>query len=379
MSTTEKAQGEAPFVKRYREFWHSEKAAAWLYRELADLMESKGDDGAKTLRMLAGVEDKHAAHWQALIAKMGDTDALRFDKPPRRERALAFIARKWGVEKVLPALIRAEAADAGKYIDVAEAPNWMSDDEIQHAQQLQGIGKEKPSEITRFESRHRVSKGGALRAATFGINDGLVSNLSLVMGVAGGVSDSNIVLLAGVAGLLAGAFSMAAGEWVSVRSQIELFEREIAIEEEELRLFPEEEKEELELIYRAKGVAPEQAKALAEKIMQRHDVALDTLAREELGLDPDELGSPWVAAFASFIAFSFGAFVPVVAYLFADGTAALLGSAVASGVVLAIVGMLISLLTGKSAFKSAMRMVIIGALAAGITYGVGSLFQVTLT
>lgn len=380
MSALETRPGDSPFAKKYRDFWLSEQAAAWLYRQLADCAE---DADAKTLRMLADVEDKHAAHWADLLKRTGDPNELTFKGPPRRERILAFVARKWGVEKVLPSLIRAEAADAGKYIDMAEAPGWMSDEELQHAQTLQAIGKSEPSQISRIESRHRVARGGALRAATFGINDGLVSNLSLVMGVAGGVSGaeaaSNIVLLAGIAGLLAGAFSMAAGEWISVRSQTELFERELAIEEEELRLFPEEEKQELELIYKAKGVAPEAAKALAERIMQRRDVALDTLAREELGLDPAELGSPWVAAGASFVAFSVGALVPVAPYLFTDGTAALVASGIASGAVLALVGMAISLLTGKSAWVSALRMLFVGGAAAGITYGVGTLIGVSIS
>jgi len=376
MSAVDTRKSEPPFAKKYRDFWFHEQAAAWLYRQLADVAE---DSDAKTLRMLAEVEDKHASHWAKLLEKMGDTTELTFNGPPRRERVLAFVARKWGVEKVLPSLIRAEAADAGKYIDMAEAPGWMSDEELQHAQTLQGIGKSQPSQISRIESRHRVAKGGALRAATFGVNDGLVSNLALIMGVAGGsANDGGVVLLTGIAGLLAGAFSMAAGEWVSVRSQTELFQREIAIEEEELRLFPEEEKEELELIYRAKGVAPEAAKALAERIMQRPDVALDTLAREELGLDPDELGSPWVAASASFVAFSFGALMPVAPYMFLEGSTALTTSAVLSGVVLALVGMAISVLTGKGAFRSAFRMLLIGGGAAGITYGVGSLFNVAI-
>jgi VIT1/CCC1 family predicted Fe2+/Mn2+ transporter len=378
MSAVETRKGEPPFAKRYRDFWFHEQAAAWLYRQLADLA---NEQDAKTLRMLADVEDKHAGHWAALLERMGEGDGLTFTGPPRRERVLAFVARRWGVEKILPSLIRAEAADAGKYIDMAEAPGWMSDEELQHAQTLQTLGHNRPSQITRIESRHRVSKGGALRAATFGVNDGLVSNLSIIMGFAASraSADPSLVLLAGVAGLLAGAFSMAAGEWVSVRSQTELFEREIAIEEEELRLFPEEEKEELELIYRAKGVAPETAKALAEKIMQNKATALDTLAREELGLDPDELGSPWVAASASFLAFGVGAAIPLVPWMFLDGTAGIATSAGVSGVALALVGMMISVLTGKGALRSALRMLVIGGVAAAVTYAVGSLFDVPVT
>lgn len=361
--------GTAPFAKKYREFWVQERAAAWLYRELAGLLDDEAEKA--TLEGLATAEDKHAAHWEDLARHSGAKD-LTFDKAPRRERILAWIAKRWGVEKVLPALIRAEAADAGKYLDVAEAPNWMSEEEVQHGQTLATMGRQKPERIAQIESRHRVNQGGALRAATFGINDGLVSNLSLVMGVAGATGDSQFILLAGIAGLFAGAFSMASGEWVSVRSQTELYEREIAIEEEELRLFPEEEQEELEVIYRAKGISPEAAKALASRIMERPDVALDTLAREELGLDPSELGSPWVAAGASFVAFSIGAIVPVAPWLFAEGNAALIGSAVGAAAVLAAVGGMISVLTGKNGWFSAARMVVVGGVAASITYGVGS-------
>src|SRR5215475_14712846 len=157
--------------------------------------------------------------------------------------------------------------------------------------------------IAAAEGRHRAGVGGALRAVVFGVNDGLVSNFSLVMGVAGGTSNNSVVLLAGIAGLVAGAFSMASGEWISIRSQRELYENELRIEQAELSAFPEEERDELELIYRAKGVSAPAARDLVDAIMDQGDVALDTLAREELGLDPARLGSPWVAAFSSFFAF----------------------------------------------------------------------------
>ena len=157
---------------------------------------------------------------------------------------------------------------------------------------MQGIPE--GGRIARSEGRHRAEVGGVLRATVFGINDGLVSNFSLVMGVAGGTTNNSIVLLAGIAGLVAGAFSMASGEWISIRSQRELYENELRIEQEELRAFPEEERDELEMIYRAKGIAPEAARTLVDTIMNRNDVALDTLAREELGLDPSTLGSPWI-------------------------------------------------------------------------------------
>jgi len=233
--------------------------------------------------------------------------------------------------------------------------------------------------IAAAEGRHRAGIGGALRATVFGVNDGLVSNFSLVMGVAGGTSNKSIVVLAGVAGLVAGAFSMASGEWVSVRSQRELYENELRIEEQELAAFPEEEREELELIYQAKGVDPAEAKALVDNIMSRPDVALDTLAREELGLDPDELGSPMGAAVGSFIAFAVGAAIPVVPYLFGSGPAAFAVSIVASLAALFLVGAGVSLLTGRGLLFSGFRQVAIGAAAAGVTFAVGTLIGVGVT
>ena len=360
---------EAPYLKRYREYWASEQSAAWLYRALAEVTD---EEGAALLRRLADAEDRHAAHWANLLRQAG-VDELKFEGPPRRERILAWLARRFGVERVLPTLIRLEAADARKYIGVPEAPTEMGQEEVQHGRSLASIGKGAPGRIADIESRHRVRSGGALRAATFGINDGLVSNLALVMGVAGGTGNSKIVMLAGVAGLFAGAFSMGTGEWISVRSQSELYEREIEIERAELEAFPEEERDELALIYRAKGIEPEAARKLAERIMLRPGAALDTLAREELGLDPTDLASPWVAAFSSFFAFAIGAFIPLLPYLFAAGATALWTAAGLSAAMLALVGMTISVLTGRGAFVSAFRMLAVGAMSAGITYGVGSM------
>ena len=208
---------------------------------------------------------------------------------PFRVRALCFLARHFGTEAVLPLMLRTEAAEADRYRDEAEATDTMAQQEAAAGRTIAAMqGIPAGGRIARSEGRHRAGIGGALRATVFGINDGLVSNFSLVMGVAGGTHDNSIVILAGVAGLVAGAFSMASGEWISIRSQRELYENELRIEQEELRAFPEEEREELELIYRAKGIAPDAARALVDNIMRRSDVALDTLAREELGLDPDQ-------------------------------------------------------------------------------------------
>ena len=238
-----------------------------------------------------------------------------------------------------------------------------------------------PGQIAARERWHRSSRSGTLRAVIFGVSDGLVSNLALVMGVAGAnvaIGAGNFVLLAGIAGLLAGAFSMAAGEYISMQSQRELFERQIALERAELEAMPEEEEAELAAVYQAKGFTPDEARTIARRMFSDPAHALDTLVREELGLDPDELGSPWGAAFGSFVAFAIGAAVPVLPYLVGSGFGAFLAAAIASLVALFVVGAGVSLLTGRSLLFSGARQVAIGAAAAIVTYLVGSAIGVSV-
>jgi VIT1/CCC1 family predicted Fe2+/Mn2+ transporter len=223
------------------------------------------------------------------------------------------------------------------------------------------------------EAIHRGGRSGTLRAAVFGANDGLVSNLSLVMGVAGATSDNQLIVLAGTAGLLAGAFSMAAGEYISMQSQREMFENQIAIEREEMRVMPDVEQEELAAIYRAKGLTKEDAARIAAHLMADPALALDTKVREELGLDPDELGSSWGAAIYSFVFFSIGAALPLLPFLLTSGQPAFVAALVISFVALFAVGAAVSLVTGKSMLFSGARQVLIGAAAAVVTYGVGTL------
>src|SRR6266508_18231 len=220
-------------------------------------------------------------------------------------------------------------------------------------------------------------KSGALRAAIFGVNDGLVSNLSLIMGVTGANVSNKFILVAGVAGLLAGAFSMGDGEYVSMRVQRELFERLLHIEAHELATEPEEEHEELREIYEQRGFPPDLAQRVTEVVMADPRVALDTHAREELGLDPEELGSPWGAAISSFATFSVGALVPLLPFLVGSGTAAVLAAIGASAASLVAVGATMSILTGRSMWRSGGRMLLVGAIAASITFGVGHLLHVT--
>jgi VIT1/CCC1 family predicted Fe2+/Mn2+ transporter len=257
---------------------------------------------------------------------------------------------------------------------MAEATAAMSAEEMAHGRAVAALaGDGKGEQIARSEGRHRAAAGGALRAGVFGVNDGLVSNLLLILGVAGGTSNGNIILLAGLAGLLAGAFSMAAGEWVSVQSQRELYEREIAVEREELSAFPEEELEELILIYQAKGLSDDESKALAGRIMRQPESALDTLTREELGLAPGDLGSPWVAALSSFGSFAVGALIPVLPFLFGAGTAALVIAIGLSAVTLFVVGSAIALLTGRNSLRGGLRMVAIAGVVGLASHLVGVL------
>ena len=224
---------------------------------------------------------------------------------------------------------------------------------------------------------HEPDRSGALRAAVFGANDGLVSNVSLVMGIAGAGAGSRVILLGGIAGLLAGAFSMAAGEYLSVRTQAERFALHLAVERRELVDDPDEERAELAWIYESKGVPREHAELVATHLMSRPEVALDTMAREELGFAPDELGSPWKAAGSSFVTFSVGALVPVLPYLLgAEGSAALAASALLGALALLAVGAFLGGLTGRGRTRSALRMFAIGASAALVTYAVGSLIGV---
>jgi VIT1/CCC1 family predicted Fe2+/Mn2+ transporter len=226
--------------------------------------------------------------------------------------------------------------------------------------------------------RHRGMGGGTLRAGVFGVNDGLVSNTCLVMGVAGAAVEPGIILLTGVAGVLAGAFSMAAGEYVSVRSQREMYEHQIGLERAELAEYPGEEAEELALIYAARGMGKAEALALAKRTIADPKQALDTLAREELGLNPEELGSPWGAALFSFFSFASGALLPLLPFLLARGDRALAASIVLTAVALFGVGAMISLYTGRSAVRDGLRMLAIGGGAGAVTYFIGRLLGVSL-
>jgi VIT1/CCC1 family predicted Fe2+/Mn2+ transporter len=337
------------------ESWTEEQRSAFLYRACADA--ERGSRHGELFARLAGEAEAQAAIWRAQLTARGHPAPGPY-APDTRTRLVARMVHALGprpLRRVLAAMkVRGMAIYAGPRVDAG------------HAAPLPGGD---------IEHRHRsLGGGGNLRAAVFGVSDGLVSNAALIMGFAGATSDARVVLVAGVAGLAAGAFSMASGEYVSVRSQRELYEHQIGLERAELAQYPEAEAQELALIYAAKGVPQKQAARLAQRIVADPEHALDTLAREELGLNPAELGSPWGAAASSFLAFGAGALVPLAPFLLLPFDRALFASVGASAVVLFAIGAALSLFTGRNAFYAGFRMLALGAGAAAVTHAIGRLF-----
>jgi len=365
-----------PDPQRWRRNYRDELDSAALYRQIAS---AESDEGlASVYRKLAEAEERHAEFWAKRLR-----DAR--EPVPRatvgwRARLLGLLARRFGAAFVVPTIDAMEQADAGSYDAQPEAAGTeLPADERSHARLLSAIAGQQPGglqgpAIARLEGRHRAASGNSLRAAVLGANDGLVSNFSLVMGVAGAQLSSTQILITGLAGLAAGAGSMAMGEWISVMNARELYGRQIAIEREELEEAPEEEREELALIYQAKGLPPDQAAELADRLISSPEQALDTLSKEELGIDPDELGgSATAAAGTSFVLFAIGAVIPIVPYIFLSGTLAAVLSAVLCTLALFGIGALITLVTGRSVLFSGTRQVVIGLAAAALTFGIGRL------
>ena len=371
---------ESDAARRYRANLRGEVDSASLYLTLA---ETESDPHlAEVYRRLAAVEEAHAEFWKKQLGRIGArVGRLQLGW---RTRALSWLARRFGPQFVLPTISNLEQRDSTRYDDQPEAgAGGLPSAERSHNRIVNAVIQSLPGGLSggalaRLEGRHRMG-GNALRASVLGANDGLVSNLSLVMGVAGASAARSTILLTGLAGLVAGACSMAMGEWLSVTSSRELNQKQIDIEAEELKRMPEEEKEEMTLIYQAKGLDESQARALADRLMANKDTALDTLVREELGIDPTELGgSPWTAAASSFCLFAAGAIFPVVPFFWLSGTPALLASLALSGLALALIGAGTSLFTGRGLLLSASRQLLIGFAAAGITYGVGRLMGVAI-
>lgn len=362
-------------VERYRQNYIVEMDGIALYRSMAAA--ERDTQRAAIFEKLAQNEERHAQRWAKLIQSGGGS--VPKHKPSARVRLLGWLARQFGTRRVVPIISSMEARDEAGYMRQPEAAGLPAEERAHSRTLLAMEGSTSGQDfIAGAERWHTTATGGGLRAAVFGINDGLLSNFSLVMGFAGAEAKPEYIILAGIAGLLAGSFSMAAGEYVSVRAQREVFEQQIAIEKEELEMSPREEEEELSLIYQAKGIPEHEASRLANRIIQNPKTAIDTLAREELGLDPAGLGSPWTAAMSSFVAFVLGAFVPVAPYLLTSGTKAWIASASLSFCALFSVGAVLSIFTARGPLPSGARMLAIGLLVSAITYSVGWLLGVSV-
>ena len=337
------------------ESWREEKQSAWLYRVVADC--ERGTPRAALFDELAQAADEQAEIWLDAIRQKKGSAPAPF-QPDLRSRIVARLTRIFKPRAMRGVLAAMKVR--GMVLYAHNPPHPM------------------PTRVDDIGKRHQSgAAGNALRAGVFGVNDGLVSNAALIYGVAGAAQEPSVIVLTGVAGLLAGAFSMAAGEYVSVRSQREMFEYQIGLERDELETYPDEEAAELALIYAAKGMPADEARKLADTLMQDPERALDTLAREELGLNPDELGSPWVAAISSFSAFTAGAALPLLPFLFGHGQA-LTASIALTALGLFAVGASMSLFTGRHALLSGLRMLGIGGAAGLTTYFIGAWLGVTL-
>ena len=367
--------------RRYTANLQGEVDSAALYRTLAQT--EKNPQLAQVYRRLAAIEEAHAEYWKDHIAAV-DHHVPKL-RPGFRSRALAWLARRFGPAFVLPTVDTLEHLDSGTYDAQPEAvAGGLPAAERSHARIIEALAAGAPgalsgSALARLEGRHRGMGGNALRAAVLGANDGLVSNLSLVMGVAGADLAGHAILVTGLAGLLAGSCSMALGEWLSVNTARESSQRQIATEAAELEQIPDEEKEELSLIYQAKGLPEDLAKSHAEQLIANKKTALDTLVREELGIDPEELGgSAWAAAGTSFLLFAVGAIFPVAPYFALAGMPAVIASLAASGLALFLIGAGTTLFTGRGVLASGVRQLVVGYAAAGVTFAVGKLIGVAV-
>jgi vacuolar iron transporter family protein len=363
---------------RYRTNLQGEIDSAAVYRAMAAA--EKSPQLASVYVRLAEVEERHLSFWEERLRSIGVEPGPR--RPSWRARTMAFLARRFGPRVVLPTVATLEQVDQGGYDQQPEtADTGMRDQERSHARVLRYITGGSPQGVSgetlaKLEGRHRAPGGNSLRAAILGANDGLTSNLALVMGVAGAQLATASILITGLSGLLAGSFSMAIGEWISVQSARELYERQVRTEAAEIRSVPDEEQEELALIYEAKGLPKHEAEQVAERLMADEQAALDAMVREELGLDPSQLGgSPYTAGASSFVLFGVGAIIPLIPYFVSGGTAAVVAAICCAALGLFSIGALITLLTGRNAIFSGTRQLVFGLLAAGVTFGLGRLIR----
>jgi len=374
-----------------------ERDAIALYDALATIEQEPRRRAA--FERIAGNERRHADIWATKLTEAGAAVPPDPGNPRPRIRVIVLLARLFGTRAVADLVKALEGDEEELYESFRQtAPDVaaIAEDEREHARIWDSLGAESTdraggaisvasvarsaSDIGQREAWHRAGgRSGTLRAVIFGVSDGLVSNLALVMGVAGAAQENgSIILLTGIAGLLAGAFSMAAGEYISMQSQRELFERQIALERAEMEAMPDEEQAELATVFRAKGFTQAEADMIAARLFEQPDIALDMLVREELGLDPHELGSAWGAALGSFVSFAIGAAIPVIPFVFSNELPAVLVSLAVSLVALFIVGAGVSLLTGRGVLFSGFRQLGIGLGAALVTYLIGSLIGVSV-
>lgn len=352
--------------------------ASYLYKVLAD--NEKDSNIADIFRQMSEIEMGHAKAFMQ-VNKLSES---QLPKPSGRARMLNRIGKVMGYDYVLGVLLDTEKSLSSSILKArrqSSQPSSISD--TSHVSILKNImyqnGIESSGQLSRFEKSHKSVGGNALRAAVLGGNDGLVSNFSLVMGIAGATNGKTEVLLAGLAGLLAGSLSMALGEWISVKSSQELYENQMEIEMQELEHNPDAEKQEIELIFRTQGMSVEDAKNRAAELMLDKSKAHQLLVKEELGINADELqGSAMEAAIASFISFAFGAVLPVLPFFFLGGTKAILVSVALSSIGLWLIGAAITLFTGRNVWYSGFRQVFFGLLAALITFGIGKLIGVSI-
>ncbi len=366
-------------ISRFLANLEDERNTAALYTLVAETI--KNPQLAEFYKRLAASEQHHAHFWAEKLKAAG-APVPPF-KPAWRTRVLTWLAKRLGPEAILPTLISREQAGSRNYHAQPEAQGMIAAEDS-HARLLRQIGQSAGGglaggTLAQMEGRHRTAGGNALRAAVLGASDGLLSNFSLIMGVAGAELSSGRILLTGVAGLLAGAISMALGEWISVQSSRELYEKQLRTEREEIASAPEEETEELALIYQARGLPEASARTLASEIMKDSEAAIEALAREELSINPQELGgSAWEAALTSFGLFAVGAAVPLLPFAVFHGLTAVVVSAVLSAAGLFIIGAAITLFTSRSVISSGLRQVVIGLAAAAATYLIGHLIGVNL-
>jgi len=367
-------------INRYRANLKEERSSAQLYRVMAE--HEKNSKIAEVYLRLAATEDKHAKGWEKKLREAG-TDVPIYH-PSLRTRVLMWLVRYFGVNVVVPTLSRMEVKGSLDYSKQPEAVD-MVPAEQSHARLLHEIEKTTPggmegSALARLEGRHRTAGGNALRAAVLGASDGLLSNFNLIAGVAGAELSNKNILLTGFAGLLAGAISMALGEWISVQSTRELYKKQILTEKEEIAAAPEEEAEELVLIYQSRGMDEAAARKAAARVMRSPDTAIEALTRDELGIDPKELGgSAWEAAITSFLLFASGAVIPIMPFVFFHGTTAVITSAALSAVGLFAIGSAITLYTGKSILYSGIRQVLFGLAGAAAVFLIGHIVGVRLS